>query len=336
VKISEPQISFIVPIFNVEKYLEKCVESILSQTLQDIEIILVNDGSTDSSLSICTQIAATQPRVQVLSQENSGQGVARNHGLSVARGTFISFVDPDDWIHPDMVAHLLPVMKQSAADFVSFRIAYVTEQGATSYVLAPFKKSILINEEIFNHALIDDQIYTSSCNKLYLRSFLIKNDINFPALRAYEDTYYTRIMASHATKCVFVDEVLYYALVRAGSTSRNLSTRNFDLAVQVIELEQAALQITSRSAYQRDLFDAHVVKFFSYLIILAAFRLDSWRSFVESIKMTDQIGFRSKRADGRVLRHLNLRNKIMAGISFLPRLLWSTARVLRNTRFTPY
>ncbi len=329
----EPNISFIVPVYNVEKYLEKCVQSILEQSIKDLEIILINDDATDSSLDICHQLASRENRVRIFSQNNQGQAVARNLGLQLARGKYISFIDPDDWVHPEMAEKSISALELSAADFVNFRMAFVGEDGMTKHVMTPFTLQQLEAAEIFDCALIDNQIYTSCCNKIYRRSFLVENRILFPAVRAFEDTYYSRLMAACASKCVFLNEILYYVLIRTGSTSRKIDAAKFELAADIIVMEKLALKMDLRDARQKNIFDAHVVKFFCYLIFSAAYRADSWRNFRLCILVTDRIDYTAKRSQSRVLMHLSKKNRLLAFISGMPRTLWLLARVLRHTRF---
>lgn len=112
----EPKVSIIVPVYNVEQYLPKCIESILNQTYRNLEIILVNDGSTDSSGSICDEYASKDPRIKVLQQKNSGVSAARNYGLEIADGEYIGFVDSDDWLDDDMYSSLVDLAESNQAD----------------------------------------------------------------------------------------------------------------------------------------------------------------------------------------------------------------------------
>jgi glycosyltransferase EpsH len=329
----EPKISFIVPVYNVEKYLLKCIQSILRQSIEDLDVILINDGSSDHSLGICNQLASSEKRVRVFSQVNRGQAAARNQGLRLARGKYISFVDPDDWVHPEMAEKSISALEHSAADFVNFRMAFIGEDGVTKHVLIPFTLKELASEEILNNALIDNHIYTSCCNKIYRRSFLVESGVSFPEVRAFEDTYFSRVLAASASKCVFVDEILYYVLIRTGSTSRKIDATKFELAADVVDMEKLALRIDSRDAQQKNIFDAHVVKFFCYLIFAAANRADSWSIFSQCLLVTDRVDYTTKRNQKRVMAHLSMKNRLLATLSGMPRPLWLLARALRHTRF---
>ena len=120
-----PKISIIVPIYNVEKYLPKCIDSIINQTLENIEIILVNDGSTDSCAEIIESYANKDNRIKVIHKKNGGQSSARNMGLDIAKGEYIGFVDSDDWLHYDMYENMYKSIKKVNSDLcVCGREAY--------------------------------------------------------------------------------------------------------------------------------------------------------------------------------------------------------------------
>ena len=116
------KISVIIPVFNVELYLEECLDSVINQSLDDLEIICVNDGSTDSSLSILEKYAKMDDRVKIISQENQGQGSARNKGLSIAKGECIYFIDSDDKIELDTLKDCYDCVKKNDLDFVMFQL----------------------------------------------------------------------------------------------------------------------------------------------------------------------------------------------------------------------
>ena len=122
-----PVISVIIPVYNAEKYLEKCLNSVIKQTLKDIEIICINDGSTDGSLNILQKYSEKDKRFIIIDQKNSGQSVARNKGLSVAKGEFIGFVDSDDWIDDDFYEKLYDAAIEYKADIAAGNILRVNE-----------------------------------------------------------------------------------------------------------------------------------------------------------------------------------------------------------------
>ena len=129
--IPTPVVSIIIPAYNVELYIRKCLATVIAQTLTNIEIIIIDDGSTDSTLAISQAIATYDFRVRVFSKNNEGQGTARNFGLRQARGTYICYVDSDDWIESTLCAEAVHAMEQSAADFVNFGFDFVLPSGAT-------------------------------------------------------------------------------------------------------------------------------------------------------------------------------------------------------------
>ena len=166
-------ISVIVPIFNAEPYLGKCIESLIHQPYTDLQIILVNDGSTDNSLAIAQQYAELDTRIEVYSQSNQGQSAARNVGLQHARGKWISFVDADDYIDPDYYTYLT----QEIGELDSVQIGYrrVTAQG-----------KILI-EKLPKHF----HQFTSPCMRLYRRELFVNHNLHFPSGMIYEDVIFS-------------------------------------------------------------------------------------------------------------------------------------------------
>ena len=124
-----PKFSVILPVYNVEKYLRECLESLVNQTLKDIEFICVNDGSTDSSLDILNEYAKKDSRFVIINQHNQGQGVARNNALAVAKGEYVAFVDPDDWVETNMFEELYLKFKETNVDVIQFNFKVCFEKS---------------------------------------------------------------------------------------------------------------------------------------------------------------------------------------------------------------
>ena len=131
--ISKPLVSIIVPVYNVERYIKRCVDSLQGQTLQNIEIILVDDGSKDNSGCLCDEFAQQDPRIHVIHKQNAGQGLARNDGLNIAKGRYVLFIDSDDFIEPDTCEKLSDRMQREQADLCSFGYQIETPQGELFY-----------------------------------------------------------------------------------------------------------------------------------------------------------------------------------------------------------
>lgn len=210
-------ISVIVPVYNVEKYLDRCVESLLGQTYRSLEIILVDDGSTDGCGAMCDGYTRRDSRVRVIHKRNGGLSDARNAGLAVASGSYIGYVDSDDWIEPDMYARMHQACAESGAQLAVCR--YFSEyrdrtvSGGSGSVV-PLSRDALLRIYIGGH---DEYIiYNSVWSKLF-RSDLVRGMV-FPKGRNSEDIVYTTRAFCRAERAVYIDQCFYhYVLDREGS-----------------------------------------------------------------------------------------------------------------------
>lgn len=214
-----PEISVIIPVYNVEEYLCHCVDSVLAQTFKDIEVILVDDGSTDRCPQICDHYQKKDPRVKVIHKKNGGQADARNAGLEIASGIFIGFVDADDFVSPRMFDVLYRYAKSNDADIVKCKMKFVKE-GDTVIEPPPAAPIVKIfkGEDIVNN-YYPDFLYlltTTVCNKLYSKKIFC--EIRFPKGQYYEDSYINLSTIDCCKTIITVDEELYYYLQREGST----------------------------------------------------------------------------------------------------------------------
>ena len=219
-------ISVIVPVYNTEKYLDKCICSIVNQTYKDLEILLVDDGSKDNSLEILNRWAEKDSRIKVFHKENGGQGSARNVGLDVARGDYIGFIDSDDLILDDMYETLLSLLAQYDADVSTLKTFHFNDEDelkdcgenteSQSGVFTGFEAL----KERFSTGLI---ITDSPCNKLYKKEVL--KDLRFLENRLMEDTAFIYKILDKANKIAFTDKCGY--LVRCENTS--VSRRKYNV-----------------------------------------------------------------------------------------------------------
>ena len=217
---TKPLISVIVPIFRVEKYLEKCVSSILAQTYGNIEIILVDDGSDDGCPAICDRFQAADSRVKVLHNENGGLSKARNCGLKIATGDFIGFVDSDDWLEPNMYEVLMSALQETGAN-IAFCNYQMESEGAKPFPLvAGTSKIELFSSEEALRRLITSKgfVHYFVWNKLYRRS--VVSNLIFPEGRSFEDCLWTPQAIDNAKSIACVDLPLYHYLIRNKGITR--------------------------------------------------------------------------------------------------------------------
>lgn len=225
-----PKASVIVPVYNVEQYVEKCLRSILAQTEPDFELLVVDDGATDSSGKLCDALAAQDSRVRVIHQKNQGLGGARNTGIEEARGEWLLFVDSDDWIEPETLEKSLKAAEKSGAELVMFAFRSVDENGDTVQVFRedlPKNTALTVSEH--------KEIYlTAPCawNKLYRADLFRRTGVRYPPRVWYEDIRTTLKLFLAADKAVFLDDVCYNYLLRAGSITKNV---NADRNVEILE-----------------------------------------------------------------------------------------------------
>lgn len=216
------KISIIVPVYNVEKYFKNCIESILNQTFKDFELILVNDGSTDSSGNICDEYAKKDNRIKVIHQGNKGQASARNRGLDIARGKYIGFVDSDDTIHPRMYEILYKSIKDSESKIVISNYKDVYNQDNLEYDDIKDIKINKINNLDTIKRLYDSEVWillVVPWNKLYSRE--IFDGIRYPEDRVHEDEAIIHRLLYKSNKLIYIDSKLYNYLHREGSTMSN-------------------------------------------------------------------------------------------------------------------
>lgn len=213
----EDLISIIVPVYNMEQYLERCMNSIWQQTYTNLEIILVDDGSTDKSPQMCDEYAAKDGRIKVIHKQNGGLSDARNAGLAIASGAYIGYVDSDDWIEPDMYELMYRSCIENEAQVAICRYVQVYKdhnvQGGNGKVTA-FEREELLRIYIGGH---DDYIiYNSVWSKLFAREII--DGVLFPVGRNSEDIMYTTRAFCKAEKGVYINKCLYnYVLDREGS-----------------------------------------------------------------------------------------------------------------------
>ena len=224
---SNPTISIIVPVYNTEQYLPKCLDSIAAQTFTDFEVLMIDDGSTDGSGEICDRYSQSDSRFIVIHQSNQGVSASRNNGLKQARGNYIAFVDSDDYVHPQMLELLYMAIRQGDYDFSTARYLSVNidQEIEIERIIEPRFRKLSAEEIICNlfGKSGEDVQYMVCWNKLYNKCLL--ENIYFSAFKVSEDLLFNIEVFSKVCQAIEVDSKLYYYTQRNTSASHSVSEK---------------------------------------------------------------------------------------------------------------
>lgn len=264
--------SIILPIYKVEKYLRPCVDSILSQTYQDFEIILVDDGSPDSCPQICDGYAAKDVRVRVIHQKNAGQAAARNAGLDIAQGDYICYVDSDDFLIDNNVLQKIAVASESHPDIIHYKfVEWFESDGhiADCYFDYKIPTDGRTPAEMYCDLVDKDAYYNSAWSKTIRRELLQSNRIRFYEGICGEDNewYYHVVMV--AQSLVLIDEPLYVYRRRQGSITRSTTRKNLLDQLFVLDIWEEKLKELSSDHRTQVVWGSLAKQYCSALIIYA-------------------------------------------------------------------
>lgn len=240
---NNPLISIIVPVYNVQRYLQKCIYSILNQNYKDIEIILVDDGSTDNSGKMCNNYQIQYSNVRSFHKENTGLGLTRNYGLKYANGDFVMFVDSDDYLKENCVTELVQFVINNNVDTVIGGYTRVDNNGKILFE-EKYQENIYHRQEVKNNCFTrmlgnlyksNDNIKMSVWNCLYSMDLIIKNQICFPSERKYisEDLIWDSEYFKYATKVAISNSVAYFYRYNPSSLTNSYNKERFPLSIDL-------------------------------------------------------------------------------------------------------
>lgn len=224
--MAEPLISVIIPVFNAERYLAACLDSVLSQSYRNIEVIVIDDGSSDFSLKILDSYAEKDDRVKVYTQSNQGQSEARNHGLNVATGEFISFVDADDKLLPDALEILMSALQKNDVDIVEGKFIY-GESDLPYHFKGKIEIDILSPEEAIQRVLYQKDMLPSVSGKLF-KTYLFEG-IRFTKGLIYEDLDIFYKVFERSRKIAYINRPVYFYRNNILSTINTWNSRRLDV-----------------------------------------------------------------------------------------------------------
>jgi len=223
------KLSVIVPVYNVEKYIVLCLKSLLNQTFNDFEILIVNDGTKDRSIELIeTFIKDYADQIKVLNKPNGGLSDARNYGVKFAQGEYLAFIDSDDSIHPDMFKCMIEQIELDNADICSCDMEYVYDDGRRVLASGKWLNSENPYEILFSN--------NSACNKIFKKTLF--DDIEFPLGKWYEDLATIPIIVFNAKKCTYIPKVFYYYYQREGSIAHLKNEKMFDIYWAIKNINQ--------------------------------------------------------------------------------------------------
>ena len=240
--IVKPIISIIVPVYNTEKYLDSCIQSILNQTYLDFELILINDGSTDSSLEICQKYSEKDKRIILVNQHNGGVSAARNRGIELARGEWISFVDSDDWLDITFLNDFLNHLSPDVDLLIQGMIQYPDSKKIYSFNI---KRELSIQSFLFEYNILP--YFFSPCSKFFKRSIIKENNLFYNESISYgEDTLFNLDYALVCVSNIFLLESsgYHYRVVQDGLSSKKL---NFKERYELLNEIKNKLKYLSKS-----------------------------------------------------------------------------------------
>lgn len=242
------KVSFILPIYNVEKYLSECVESILAQTYSDFEILLVDDGSPDNCPALCDEWAKKDNRIKALHKPNGGLSDARNYGLEHAQGDYVVFVDSDDfWVNKDCLQRLMNVVDaHPECDFIGFNCSYYYSDTKTYNKWVAYDESLskpTDKDNVLRSLVASGTFPMSAWLKVLKRKALLEINLNFIKGLLSEDIPWFIDLLEGAKKCMFINDYIYaYRQGVVGSISNSFSVRNFNSILRIIDNELQKLE----------------------------------------------------------------------------------------------
>lgn len=304
--MNNPLISIIIPVYKVEPYLRRCVDSVINQTYTNLEIILVDDGSPDDCPQICDEYAARDKRIIVIHKKNGGLSDARNAGLDICKGEYISFVDSDDWIRKDYAETLVDIARKEQADIIVGKFKKIFDEKnyiESEQIKYHYSIEVLNNRQSIEKLFGNDCIFFGiACGKLYSETLL--KTIRFPTEVLHEDDYTLYKILYSSKKTIFIDCPLYFYFQRKTSimgSAKPSSIRALRARIERYFFFKEKKEITIQAyclknlcwellfAYSKKQLDKKSVGFSNHIEILNYLRIcqkDHWKSkahFIEKI-----------------------------------------------------
>lgn len=271
--MNDPIISVIVPVYNVESYLRECIDSIVFQEYENMEIILVDDGSKDESGEICDEYAANNKNVLVIHQENAGLAAARNAGTHSAKGDYLLFVDSDDYIADDVIGKIVreSMYTTERPDIIFLKAKKVFPDGSEKFFGESYDKKKIDfqpKDDVLKHLVTIGKFPGSSCNKMVKRDLIVKNNITFPEKFIAEDIDWVLLVLEAADSFFYCDkDYYYYRQKREGSITNTIDEKSLTSLLSI--LEKWIIRSNNEAKDYHDIFNAFLA--YEYMVLLCAY-----------------------------------------------------------------
>lgn len=282
------KVSVIIPVYNAEKYIKKSLSSIINQSLEEIEIIIVNDGSTDRSIEIAKKICKSDKRVKIIEQQNSGVASARNLGINQSKGEYISFIDSDDWIENDMLEQLYINAIRNKCDVIQCRYKKLSSQIDNDIIY----DKVLSNNEIERYLkdnLIIGKLSTYSWDKIYKLDFIKNNGIRFKNVPMFEDWYFMIDVITYMKRYMFLNQSLYNYSVIEESLSRKYHDNFTDMVIDLQKEKFKYMKIWNKSG--KNYYKVAILNLYDDILRIINYEINNKISFKKKIKKLSENKF---------------------------------------------
>lgn len=302
------EISIIVPIYNKENYLENCIESLLGQTFENIEVLLIDDGSNDLSYEVCQKYQSKSSKIRIFTKTNGGVSSARNLGLAKCTGRFVTFVDPDDYLEPDALEYLYNLINVYDADVVGYKMNIYKDGISSIYNNEEEKIEIYKDSDIIKEYVNTGKFLYSACNKLFRKQLIIDNNIMFlEDIHYAEDAVFNYYVLSKAKTLVFSNLRKYNYFINEVSTVSNVSSKRIDILKAQVKIY--TLLNESFPDYKN-----YIIKDYVYSAILIALDIARENTIFQKKNILLELKFYLKNNKGIFSKHelkcINIKNKI--------------------------
>ena len=335
--INNSKISIIVPIYNAENFLVKCIDSLINQTYTDTEIILVNDGSTDSTIEILNCYEKQYENIKVIHKTNEGCDIARNKGLDISTGEFIIFVDADDYLLKNCCETVISAIINTKADFLCFGAKFYSNSKKSKIGFRYSCKEIL-GSDILLDFLLSGEIKVVIWNKIYRKSTIEKFKIRFPdnrsgGDRSGGDSLFTMTVALHSNYAILIPGLFYcHSSVNPLSFTNNLTVEHFISSIEVLNFKRRLLIQNDLFNKYELYFEIHSAKTMTHLVFLSALNINNYNEFDKCANIIiNSKNWTSLRKIGITKLPLNITLRIV--LCNQRRLVWFFAKAIKHLGF---